>query len=96
MDRPPLVGYCLTAPGGFWQCVRTMPQVGVLREDHPERTAHALVTEFDHRGAMQALRAEHAAQLAEAGTMIDALVAELAALKVERLGSIGSQKHPAD
>ena len=85
MSTPAHVAYCLTAPGGYWQCVRTMAEVEVLRDGHAERTVRSLVAFTDSRGALvhlrEQLRAEHAAQMAEAEAMIAALVAELARLK---------------
>ena len=88
MSIPPLIGYCLTAPGGFWQCVRTMAEVEVLRHDHPERTVQAVVAFTDCRGALlemqQQIRAEKCAALVEAEEMLTAMAGELTRLR-ERL-----------
>ena len=58
----------------YWRCVQTLPETLILRDRHPERLAFALITEVDHRGAMQAQRAqllaEHCAAMEDAEKLI--------------------------
>ena len=88
MSIPALIGYCLTSPGGYWQCVRTIDEVEVLRHEHGERTVQALVAFTDCRGAMlelqQQLRGEKCAALAASEILLAAMAGELARLR-ERL-----------
>ena len=84
LTAPQIVGYRVAGPG-YWRCVQTIAEALVLREGHRERIVHAVVTEFDHRGSLKAMRdqllAEHCVLLAETETLIATMAAEIILLK---------------